>query len=210
MPESQRVDLRDAVARSAPATRQRIDFLFESASSTFPTVSDRPATPAADTAISRSTEDWPGTARRRPSRPASTACAWAATFTRAVADHHRARSRTAAIHSGLVPVRHGAAPHGAGQDDRQCGAVAAELRDRAGMAAVTSFEVAGLFAGIGGLELGMAAGGHHTELLVESATPAMHVLRHHFPDTKLERDVRELRSLPSTTDLVVAGSRART
>jgi DNA (cytosine-5)-methyltransferase 1 len=73
------------------------------------------------------------------------------------------------------------------------------------MAAVTSFEVAGLFAGIGGLELGMAAGGHHTELLVESATPAMHVLRHHFPDTKLERDVRELRSLPATTDLVVAG-----
>jgi DNA (cytosine-5)-methyltransferase 1 len=65
--------------------------------------------------------------------------------------------------------------------------------------------VTGLFAGIGGLELGMAAGGHHTELLVESALPAMHVLRHHFPDTKLERDVRELRSLPATTDLVVAG-----
>lgn len=30
VPESQRVDLLDAVARSAPATRQRIDFLFES------------------------------------------------------------------------------------------------------------------------------------------------------------------------------------
>jgi DNA (cytosine-5)-methyltransferase 1 len=30
VPDSQRVDLLDAVARSAPATRQRIDFLFES------------------------------------------------------------------------------------------------------------------------------------------------------------------------------------
>jgi len=75
------------------------------------------------------------------------------------------------------------------------------------MAAVSrrTFTVAGLFAGIGGLELGMADGGHDTELLVENAMPAMHVLRNRFPDTKLERDVRQLRSLPAATDLVVAG-----
>ena len=59
------------------------------------------------------------------------------------------------------------------------------------MAAVSP-EVAGLFAGIGGLELGMAAGGHHAQLLVENAPPAMHVLRRRFPDTKIEADVRDL------------------
>ncbi|MDF2830666.1 MAG: hypothetical protein K0R01_3949, partial [Mycobacterium sp.] len=45
--------------------------------------------------------------------------------------------------------------------------------------------VAGLFAGIGGLELGMAAGGHHATLMVENSPPAMHVLRRRFPDVKL-------------------------
>jgi DNA (cytosine-5)-methyltransferase 1 len=72
------------------------------------------------------------------------------------------------------------------------------------MAPVT-LKVAGLFAGIGGLELGMAAGGHHTRLLVENSAPAMHVLRQRFPDTKLEGDVRDVRSLPSGTDVLVAG-----
>ena len=56
----------------------------------------------------------------------------------------------------------------------------------------SKLKVAGLFAGIGGLELGMAASGHHTQLLVENAPPAMHVLRRRFPDTKLEADVRDL------------------
>ncbi len=72
------------------------------------------------------------------------------------------------------------------------------------MAAVT-LKVAGLFAGIGGLELGMAASGHHAQLLVENSSAAMHVLRRRFPDTKLEADVRDVTSLPKGTDLVVAG-----
>lgn len=72
------------------------------------------------------------------------------------------------------------------------------------MAAV-SLKVAGLFAGIGGLELGMAAGGHHAHLLVENSSAAMHVLRRRFPDTKLEADVRDVAALPKGTDLVVAG-----
>ncbi|WP_454786307.1 DNA cytosine methyltransferase [Mycobacterium antarcticum] len=72
------------------------------------------------------------------------------------------------------------------------------------MAAVT-LKVAGLFAGIGGLELGMAANGHHAHLLVENSSPAMHVLRRRFPDTKLEADVRDVGSLPTGTDVVVAG-----
>jgi DNA (cytosine-5)-methyltransferase 1 len=69
----------------------------------------------------------------------------------------------------------------------------------------SKLRVAGLFAGIGGLELGMAASGHHTQLLVENAPPAMHVLRRRFPDTKIEADVRDLRALPNRTDVVTAG-----
>jgi DNA (cytosine-5)-methyltransferase 1 len=68
-----------------------------------------------------------------------------------------------------------------------------------------NLSVVGLFAGIGGLECGMAASGHHAELLVENAAPAIHVLRHRFPDTKLEGDIRDLRGLPGDTDVVVAG-----
>ena len=65
--------------------------------------------------------------------------------------------------------------------------------------------VAGLFAGIGGLELGMTAGGHHAALLVENNPAAAHVLRRRFPDTELKADVREVRELPRGTDLIVAG-----
>ena len=72
------------------------------------------------------------------------------------------------------------------------------------MAALT-MKVAGLFAGIGGLELGMTANGHRARLLVENSPAAMHVLRRRFPDTKLEADVRDVRSLPAGTDVVVAG-----
>ena len=68
-----------------------------------------------------------------------------------------------------------------------------------------SLRVAGLFAGIGGFELGMVASGHEAHLMVENSPPAMHVLRRRFPDTKLEADVRDVRSLPTGTDVVVAG-----
>ncbi len=66
-------------------------------------------------------------------------------------------------------------------------------------------KVVGLFAGIGGLELGLSASGHQAQLLVESAPAAQHVLRQRFPDTKLEGDVRDLVGLPVGTELVVAG-----
>lgn len=70
---------------------------------------------------------------------------------------------------------------------------------------MVALRIAGLFAGIGGLELGMTAGGHHTHLLVEHNPAAMHVLRRRFPDTKLEGDVRDLVALPRSTHVVVAG-----
>src|SRR6185436_3676410 len=47
--------------------------------------------------------------------------------------------------------------------------------------------------------------GHHAHLLVENSSPAIHVLRRRFPDTKLETDVRDVATLPKGTDLVVAG-----
>jgi DNA (cytosine-5)-methyltransferase 1 len=65
--------------------------------------------------------------------------------------------------------------------------------------------VVGLFAGIGGFEVGLSQAGHRATMLVENALPAAHVLRSRFPDVKLEGDINLLRSLPPDTDLVVAG-----
>lgn len=56
--------------------------------------------------------------------------------------------------------------------------------------------VAGLFAGIGGIELGLHAAEHETVLLCEIEPAAQQVLREHFPHVPLTADVRELRSLP--------------
>ncbi|NNH74132.1 DNA (cytosine-5-)-methyltransferase [Nocardia uniformis] len=63
----------------------------------------------------------------------------------------------------------------------------------------------GLFAGIGGLELGLAAHGWRSELLCEIDVGAQAVLRAHFPDVPVHSDVKRLRSLPSGTELVAAG-----
>lgn len=64
--------------------------------------------------------------------------------------------------------------------------------------------VAGLFAGIGGLELGLGQE-WSTELLCEIDPGASAVLRAHFPDVDHTPDVTRLRSLPSGTELVTAG-----
>jgi DNA (cytosine-5)-methyltransferase 1 len=68
-----------------------------------------------------------------------------------------------------------------------------------------SLKTVGLFAGIGGLELGFQRSGHQPLLMVENNRPAAHVLRTRFPDVKLEGDVRELRAIPRDTDLLLAG-----
>jgi len=64
--------------------------------------------------------------------------------------------------------------------------------------------VAGLFAGIGGIELGLHASGHTTSLLCEIDETANAVLTERFPGVRLERDVRKIEALPEV-DLVVAG-----
>lgn len=64
--------------------------------------------------------------------------------------------------------------------------------------------VAGLFAGIGGIELGLASSGHLTELLCELDPAARAVLGTAFPGVQLVNDIERLRRLPAV-DLVTAG-----
>jgi DNA (cytosine-5)-methyltransferase 1 len=66
-------------------------------------------------------------------------------------------------------------------------------------------KVAGLFAGIGGVEVGLARAGHTTNLLCEIEPTAQAVLAHHFPNTPLHDDVTTLRKLPKGTDLLTGG-----
>lgn len=73
-----------------------------------------------------------------------------------------------------------------------------------GTSGAASLSVVGLFAGIGGLELGFQRSGHEAELLCEIWHPARTVLEQRFPDVPLHDDVRTLRSLP-TSDVVAAG-----
>ncbi|MDB5451435.1 MAG: dcm [Caulobacteraceae bacterium] len=66
-------------------------------------------------------------------------------------------------------------------------------------------KVAGLFAGIGGLEVGLAAAGHEAAMFCEIWEPARTVLAARFPDVPCETDVRSLRSLPEEVELLVGG-----
>ncbi|OEJ35799.1 hypothetical protein BGK67_18575 [Streptomyces subrutilus] len=65
--------------------------------------------------------------------------------------------------------------------------------------------MAGLFAGVGGLELGLKQAGLETAMLCEVWNPAQAVLAKHFPDVPLEPDVQHLKALPSDIDVVTAG-----
>ncbi len=67
-----------------------------------------------------------------------------------------------------------------------------------------SWSVAGLFAGIGGIELGLQRAGMHAELLCEWWEPARAVLEDRFPSVPVVGDVRELEKLPPV-DLVSGG-----
>jgi DNA (cytosine-5)-methyltransferase 1 len=69
-------------------------------------------------------------------------------------------------------------------------------------------KIAGLFAGIGGIELGFhnALGAAvETQLLCEWWGPAQEVLRARFPGVELHPDVRELGDLPAGLDVLAAG-----
>lgn len=70
--------------------------------------------------------------------------------------------------------------------------------------ASTKLVVAGLFAGIGGLEEGFRQAGHESAMLCELDPLARHVLKRRFPDTEITTDVTELKGLPQC-DVLVAG-----
>ncbi len=63
----------------------------------------------------------------------------------------------------------------------------------------------GLFAGIGGIELGLHKAGHETRLLCENDPGAEAVLRAQFRESEIRQDIRDLRSLPKETTLLAAG-----
>lgn len=68
----------------------------------------------------------------------------------------------------------------------------------------SGFTMAGLFAGIGGIERGLASAGGHAQLLCESWEPAQAVLTARFPGVPVVGDVRDLKSLPRV-DVLTAG-----
>ena len=69
----------------------------------------------------------------------------------------------------------------------------------------TELATSGLFAGIGGIELGLSRAGHETELLCEVDDSAAAVLEARFPGTTVHGDIRTLSSLPEGTELLAGG-----
>lgn len=65
--------------------------------------------------------------------------------------------------------------------------------------------VAGLFAGVGGIELGLEQAGLTTALLCEIDPRAKAVLEHRFPRVRIEPDVSAIAQLPPDIDLLTAG-----
>jgi DNA (cytosine-5)-methyltransferase 1 len=65
--------------------------------------------------------------------------------------------------------------------------------------------IVGLFAGIGGLELGFSKAGFETSLLAEIDPTAREILKSRFPGAEIAGDVNDLRGLPSNTSVLTAG-----
>lgn len=74
----------------------------------------------------------------------------------------------------------------------------------AGASTSGGLKVAGLFAGIGGIELGLDAVGHETTFLCDFDSAAQRVLVEHFPGLPVVGDVREVVALPEV-DLIAGG-----
>lgn len=66
-------------------------------------------------------------------------------------------------------------------------------------------KIAGVFAGIGGLERGLSAAGHEPALLCEVWEPAQAVLRARYDGVDLQADITDLRDLPEGIDLLAGG-----
>src|SRR5262245_3260527 len=70
--------------------------------------------------------------------------------------------------------------------------------------ASTRLTTIGLFAGIGGIELGMHRAGHRCVLLCEVDPDAQAVLALRFPGVRLHTDIRNVKRLPAA-DVWTAG-----
>lgn len=65
--------------------------------------------------------------------------------------------------------------------------------------------VVGLFAGIGGFELGLQQAGFHSSLLCDVLPASRAVLHARFPDVAYHDDITTLKSLPRGTEVLCAG-----
>lgn len=72
------------------------------------------------------------------------------------------------------------------------------------IASSPQLDVVGLFAGIGGIEIGLTEAGHRSKLLCEIDETARGVLDVRFGETEIHDDIATLENLPSC-DLVAAG-----
>jgi DNA (cytosine-5)-methyltransferase 1 len=68
-----------------------------------------------------------------------------------------------------------------------------------------ALRVAGIFAGIGGFEVGLERAGHKSVLLCENDVAAQAVLRERFKRSPLIADVAEIDAVPQDVDLLAAG-----
>jgi DNA (cytosine-5)-methyltransferase 1 len=68
-----------------------------------------------------------------------------------------------------------------------------------------NMRVAGLFAGIGGFELGFSQIGFETEMLVEIDRAANAVLKARFPNADVRLDVADIAEIPPGTEILTAG-----
>jgi DNA (cytosine-5)-methyltransferase 1 len=68
-----------------------------------------------------------------------------------------------------------------------------------------ALKVAGIFAGIGGFEVGLERAGHKSVLLCENDSAAQAVLRERFKRRLLIADVAEIDAVPKDIDLLAAG-----
>lgn len=84
-------------------------------------------------------------------------------------------------------------------------ATAPRKKENRALSPSLQLSVAGLFAGVGGVELGLSRSGHASVLLCEWDAGANAVLDSRFPSVKRHGDVTTLKSLPKETDLITAG-----
>src|SRR4051794_36520860 len=99
--------------------------------------------------------------------------------------------------TGLSTV--GSAPAHVGRGSQEEGHVAVAVQS----ADEPTTRVAGLFAGIGGIEAGFASAGLETRFLCELDRAASAVLAHRYPSVRLVPDVRDIRRIPHV-DVVAA------